>query len=56
MNKIAPEPAQTDAIDTNNVDRYWDSRIASIGEGFGPFAFPQVHMDWNFPLNIEYIE
>ncbi|KAF9775582.1 hypothetical protein IL306_006301 [Fusarium sp. DS 682] len=52
ISKTAPESVQIDATDAST---YWNSTAAPIGDSFGSYNFPEVYMDWNFPLNIDYI-
>ncbi|SCO79651.1 related to zinc finger transcription factor [Fusarium oxysporum] len=48
----APESVQTGAIDAST---YWDSTAAPVGDSFGSSNFPEVYMDWNFPLDLDYL-
>ncbi|ENH60974.1 Putative transcription factor SEF1, partial [Fusarium oxysporum f. sp. cubense race 1] len=52
MNRTAPESVQTGAIDAST---YWDSTAAPVGDSFGSSNFPEVYMDWNFPLDLDYL-
>ncbi|KAF5544074.1 nicotinamide mononucleotide permease [Fusarium mexicanum] len=51
-NNAAPESAQMDATDASTL---WNSTAAPVGDSFGLSDLPEVYMDWNFPLNIDYI-
>ncbi|KAF5574036.1 nicotinamide mononucleotide permease [Fusarium pseudoanthophilum] len=51
-NNTAPEPGQTDDTDAST---FWNSTAAPVGDSFGLSNLPEVYMDWNFPLNIDYI-
>ncbi|CZR34842.1 uncharacterized protein FPRO_01037 [Fusarium proliferatum ET1] len=50
--KTAPESAQMDDTDAST---FWNSTVAPVGDSFGLSNLPEVYMDWNFPLNIDYI-
>ncbi|KAF4337093.1 nicotinamide mononucleotide permease [Fusarium beomiforme] len=50
-NKTALESVQIDPPDAT----YWNSTATSIGSNFGLSTFPEVYMDWNFPLNVDYL-
>ncbi|KAF4433718.1 nicotinamide mononucleotide permease [Fusarium acutatum] len=51
-NKTAPESVQMDAADASTL---WNPTAAPVGDSFGLSNLPEVYMDWNFPLNIDYI-
>ncbi|KAF5977766.1 zinc finger protein transcription factor [Fusarium bulbicola] len=51
-NNAAPESVQMDATDASTL---WNSTAAPVGDSFGMSGLPEVYMDWNFPLNIDYI-
>ncbi|KAF4498531.1 nicotinamide mononucleotide permease [Fusarium agapanthi] len=51
-NNTAPESVQMDATDASTL---WNSTAALVGDSFGLSNLPEVYMDWNFPLNIDYI-
>ncbi|EXK48048.1 hypothetical protein FOMG_01189 [Fusarium oxysporum f. sp. melonis 26406] len=48
----APESVQTGATDAST---YWNSTAAPVGDSFGSSNFPEVYMDWNFPLDLDYL-
>jgi hypothetical protein len=52
MNRTAPESVQTGATDAST---YWNSTAAPVGDSFGSSKFPEVYMDWNFPLDLDYL-
>ncbi|RKK30049.1 hypothetical protein BFJ65_g1955 [Fusarium oxysporum f. sp. cepae] len=50
--RTAPESVQTGATDAST---YWNSTAAPVGDSFGSSNFPEVYMDWNFPLDLDYL-
>ncbi|CEF87405.1 unnamed protein product [Fusarium graminearum] len=52
MDKTAPDAVQADM---EGGSTYWNSMTAPVNDSFGSINFPEFYMDWNFPMNIDYI-
>ncbi|RGP70225.1 hypothetical protein FSPOR_4125 [Fusarium sporotrichioides] len=50
--KTGPEAVQVDLEDGSTC---WNSTAAPASDSFGSINFPEVYMDWNFPMNIDYV-
>jgi hypothetical protein len=51
VDKTATESNRTEGTDASTA---WAETATAAGDAFLSCEFPNVYMDWNFPLNIDY--
>ncbi|KAM0392021.1 hypothetical protein ACHAQC_006832 [Fusarium culmorum] len=50
--KNVPQAVQADMEDGSTR---WSPTTAPVSDSFGSINLPEFNMDWNFPMNIDYI-